>query len=139
MSAYTSIKEAAKSIFGLLSFMVADRFNNIEEIKKAKCPILLIHGRKDELIPVDHAIMLMKACKHCPVSIKLSETMTHNDYDMDEDVLAPIFEFFIKYHLDPGLTGKVYDFHPSLYKVPKLYEGKENDRTFISKIYEKFL
>jgi len=54
MSAFTSIRSVVKGIFGsVLSYMVADRFNNLEEIKKAKCPVLIIHGKKDELIKND--------------------------------------------------------------------------------------
>ena len=30
---------------------MSEHFNNIESIKKAKCPVLIIHGERDELIP----------------------------------------------------------------------------------------
>ena len=50
MSPYTSIKNAAKSILGwasFLGFMVSEKFRNIDAIKKAKCPVLIIHGKND--------------------------------------------------------------------------------------------
>ena len=48
MSPYTSIKNAAKAILGwasFLGFMVAERFRNIDAIKSARCPVLIIHGK----------------------------------------------------------------------------------------------
>lgn len=52
MSAYTSIRAVAKSLVGsLLSFCIADRFNNVENMKRVKCPTFIIHGQKDKLIP----------------------------------------------------------------------------------------
>lgn len=59
MSPYTSIKDVAKSLFGKLSFLVApfvyERFRNIDAIKQAKCPVFLLHGLEDTLIPPSHA------------------------------------------------------------------------------------
>ena len=55
MSAYTSIQAAARSILGwasFLGFIVYEKFKNIEAIKEANCPVFLLHGKKDSLIPV---------------------------------------------------------------------------------------
>jgi len=54
MSAYTIIKDGAKNLFGWSSFMswiVSERFPNIEYIKNAKCPCFFMHGVLDTLIP----------------------------------------------------------------------------------------
>jgi hypothetical protein len=61
MSPYTSIKDAAKSLFGwagFMSFVVFERFRNIDYISKAKCPCFFLHGIQDTLIPFSHSVEL---------------------------------------------------------------------------------
>jgi pimeloyl-ACP methyl ester carboxylesterase len=58
MSPFTSIKDIAKNILGYMSFLstiVYERFRNIDNIKKVTCPVFLLHGQKDTLIPVNHS------------------------------------------------------------------------------------
>ncbi len=56
MTAYLSIREVVGSIAGrLASYMVHERFRNIENIKDVKCPTFLIHGLQDTLIPPTHS------------------------------------------------------------------------------------
>ena len=50
MSAYTSIKSAAKEKFGFLSAIVQEQFDNLSIIGEVKSPIFFIHGRQDNLI-----------------------------------------------------------------------------------------
>lgn len=51
MSAYTSIKSVVKDkAITMISYLVKERFRNIDKISKVKCPVLLIHGKKDTLI-----------------------------------------------------------------------------------------
>ena len=45
ISPYTSLKAATKSYLGsVVSLLVRERFDNLSEIKKIKCPTLIIHG-----------------------------------------------------------------------------------------------
>jgi abhydrolase domain-containing protein 17 len=65
MSAFTSIKEAAKDILGwasFVSFIVEEKFRNIDHIRNVKCPVFIMHGLLDELIPYQHAETLAAAC-----------------------------------------------------------------------------
>ena len=59
MSAYTSIKDVAKTLLGKLSFfltpIVYERFRNIDSIKQVQCPVFFLHGSKDNLIPNTHS------------------------------------------------------------------------------------
>lgn len=59
MSPYTSIKDVAKTFLGKFSFLIAplvyERFRNIDAIKEAKCPVFILHGARDELIPPTQA------------------------------------------------------------------------------------
>ena len=54
MSAYTSIRSVAGDVVGLLRFLVAERFNNLEMIEATTCPTFILHGSVDEVIPVHH-------------------------------------------------------------------------------------
>jgi len=40
-----------------------DKFLNYKKIKMVKCPILLIHGVDDEIVPFDHSVELYDLCK----------------------------------------------------------------------------
>jgi hypothetical protein len=67
MSPFISIKEATKNLFGifssLASFLVEEKFNNLEHIQKSNCPCFILHGAKDSLIPSSHSYELLKKCK----------------------------------------------------------------------------
>lgn len=61
--------------FRILPF---DKFSNLENIKKVKCPILVIHGKADDIIPFAHGEKLFNAA----ISPKLYlwvEEANHND------------------------------------------------------------
>ena len=48
----TSGREMAKELgFRLFSFVAGDSFDNISRIENITCPLLVIHGTKDDLIP----------------------------------------------------------------------------------------
>lgn len=56
MSAYTSIRGVADGLVSVaLSWLVKERFRNIDAIKKIDCPVLLIHGQADKLISFKHS------------------------------------------------------------------------------------
>lgn len=56
MSPFKTLQAAATAVVGsFLSWMLADRFDNIECLRNVKAPVLIIHGQKDELIPCTHA------------------------------------------------------------------------------------
>ena len=96
MSAYTSIKDVSKSLLGKLSYIltpiVIERFKNLDSITEVKCPVFILHGAKDKLIPPSHAYELKKAC---PTICKLvePENMDHNEFDFTRDFISPFQEF----------------------------------------------
>ena len=62
MSPYTTIKEVAKNVVGsFLALMVAEHFNNRDNMKIIRCPVLLIHGEADTIIPSQHSQVLFEA------------------------------------------------------------------------------
>ena len=100
MSPYTSIKNAAKAILGwasFLGFMVQERFRNIDAIKESNCPVLVIHGKQDSLIPHSHAEELYEACNpRQPCYLHMPNKMDHNDLNLESDLIAPMNLFFKK-------------------------------------------
>jgi pimeloyl-ACP methyl ester carboxylesterase len=134
MSAYTSIRAVVRDVIGTVAqYLVAERFQNIEEIKQAKCPVLLLHGEEDKLIWKEHAINLKAACSQTYCELRLSENMTHNDFDFEDDILIPIFEFLEKCEIEIENDGLEYDFPPELYEQPESLKNRENKRSMVAK------
>jgi uncharacterized protein len=57
---YTSLVNLAKEKFGLFlpGIYLKTRFNNMAKINQIECPVLLIHGTEDSLIPARESQML---------------------------------------------------------------------------------
>ena len=68
---------------------------SIDYIKKVTCPTIFIHGQKDPLIPFKETIILKENCD-CPFEVILPINMTHNDFNIDEDIIEPIINFIGK-------------------------------------------
>jgi len=96
ISAFTSIKAVAKNLVGPLNILLKDRFFSSEYIKKVTCPIMLIHGQSDPLIPFSETLKLKDNC-NCPYEVLLPEKMTHNDFDLDLEIIEPIYDFMLKH------------------------------------------
>ena len=121
LSPLKSIKEAIKTMFPKLKIgeviqtIVKERFNNMENISKVTCPILFIHGKKDNLIPPSHSLDLINKCKS-PSKLVSPNTMTHNSFDYIQDVIIHVKNFL-----------KVFtNFSNKAYKV-KIKENIENN------------
>lgn len=96
VAAFSSVREAAKSLVGaLIAGVLAERFPNLSLIGNVSCPTLFIHGEKDSLVPPSHSVALFKQCR----SRKLLITppgMEHNtNLFTDASFLAvPAINFF---------------------------------------------
>jgi fermentation-respiration switch protein FrsA (DUF1100 family) len=56
------------------------KFNNLAKIARVRCPILVMHGRADEVIPFRHGESLLAAA-HEPKSHLWVDGAGHNDFD----------------------------------------------------------
>lgn len=65
LSPFTSIKDVAAFKAGKLSALIRNRFNNLEIIAKVMCPVMIVHGDQDTLVPLDHAKKLAKNLNNC--------------------------------------------------------------------------
>ncbi|TAF11209.1 MAG: alpha/beta hydrolase [Nostocales cyanobacterium] len=62
--------------FPILPF---DKFNNLDKIKNVKCPVLVMHGKLDEVIPFNHSEKLFAAIT-APKLFLGVENASHNDF-----------------------------------------------------------
>lgn len=107
VSAFTSIKSVADNLVGFLKILVRERLESIDYIRNITCPILFIHGQNDHLIPFKETILLKDNCD-CPFQVYLPENITHNDFDIDSDIINPIIRF-IEQHCNIDKTKNEYD------------------------------
>ena len=56
-----------------------DKFNNLDKIKRVNCPVLIMHGKADEIIPVTHGKKLYDAAPS-PKLYLWVEDATHNNF-----------------------------------------------------------
>ena len=61
-------------------------------VAKANCPVFLVHGKQDNLIPVQHSIDLYKACKK-EAYLHMPNDMDHNEFMLETDLVEPIKDF----------------------------------------------
>ena len=88
ISAFTSIKNAA----GNYSPFVEKIFKSIDYIKEVRCPILFIHGIKDNLIPFQHSIDLKSEVEKNNKEVRFEPrpNMDHNNFNLKEDIIDQI-------------------------------------------------
>lgn len=79
-SSFTSVKAMAKQLFPFLPVtgILKTKFDSIHKIEKISCPILLIHGTNDELVPYHHGLELFEKAREPKYFYKV-EAAGHND------------------------------------------------------------
>ena len=89
ISPYKSIKSIKNCFY---SYFLLDIFKSIDIIHKVLCPIIFIHGKKDNLIDFNHSKDLnSKAKKNKNKNdLVLNEEMAHNDFDLEKDIIKQI-------------------------------------------------
>lgn len=138
MSPYTSIRDVAKNIAGSVAqYFVADRFRNIDKMKKVGCSICFLHGKKDKLIPFKHSQDLMEEFeKHIKGKESIishhyfGENMTHNDFHFVHDLINPLKDFFkkTKVELKPADNdeNEFENLPEEVFYAPKTFSNKKN-------------
>lgn len=61
-----------------LPILPFDKFPNLNKIKKVTCPVLIMHGKADEVIPFQHGQKLFAAANEPKLSLWVDEA-SHND------------------------------------------------------------
>ena len=50
----------------------------------------MIHGKKDEIVESKHSLILIKQCGSLKLGFYFPEEMTHNSFQISEDIINPI-------------------------------------------------
>jgi fermentation-respiration switch protein FrsA (DUF1100 family) len=74
-SAFTS----AFRVIVPLPLLPFDKFPNLAKLKKVRCPILVMHGQADQIIPINHGYRLYAAAPEPKLSLWV-EAAGHNDF-----------------------------------------------------------
>ena len=89
---FTSISDIASKRYKIFptKYLVKDRFDNLSKIDKVKSPLLIISGKKDEIVPHKHSICLLKKAKVKKKGVFIDEAIHNNlyDYGIEKDVIA---------------------------------------------------
>lgn len=75
-STFTSVADLAWEMFRAPRFLVSERFDSIDAHRAARRPTLILHGTRDDLIPVEHARRMHAAI---PGSELVTCDAGHND------------------------------------------------------------
>ena len=95
-SPYTSIRDMARSIVGAVGGLILQRWNTADNLKRAGCPILILHAPNDDVIPFRQGESLFNARHYYGAACELftqSSGADHNTFDLASDVIQPSCEF----------------------------------------------
>ena len=119
----------ADNLVGPLKYLLKERLSSKDYIKNVTCPILLVHGQSDPLIPFKETLLLKQICE-CPFEVSLPENMTHNDFDLDEDIIDPINSFIKRNCI---VDYKKNEFKNISEQIKALFEMPEEIKKYIDK------
>lgn len=92
MSTFTSVRSFA-SKYLVPKFLVLDPFDNLAVVRSYRKPLLIIHGRSDNIIPYAHGLKLHRAA---PKSKMITYAAGHNDCPPDWGLFWKDMESFLK-------------------------------------------
>lgn len=93
LSPYTNLKAVASDFVSILAIFFKDRFRNIDRIKNVETPLIIIHGKADQIIKVSHSDKLFEAAKMKNKRLIQPKYMTHNHFRLYDDLINPIKNF----------------------------------------------
>lgn len=123
-----------------MRFMVKDRFNNYERIQNVTCPLLIIHGQKDSLIPYQDSILLTEKTGG-PYELILPQHMNHNDVHIYDDFLEPITNFLKSHQMLNIKTDQKIIIPEDYYLLPDYLKDRNSlsNKDYTSQIVRKVL
>ena len=79
MSSFTSIRDMARRHYPLVPpAVVPDAYPSLRRVRDLRAPLLVIHGDRDEIVPLLHAEALFEAAPD-PKQLHIIEGVGHND------------------------------------------------------------
>ncbi|MGA1864431.1 MAG: alpha/beta hydrolase [bacterium] len=92
MSAFTNTRSFAIK-FLVPGFIVRDPFDNLSVVRSYNGPVLIIHGKHDNIVPYRHAVLLHRAA---PDSKMITYECSHNDCPPNWDTFWNDVESFLR-------------------------------------------
>ncbi len=92
-SPFTSLPELAKRAwpFFPLNLVIADRYRTIDKISGVDVPVLIVHGARDEIIPVAHGRRVYHVANQ-PKQLSILPRAGHNDL-FEQGAWDKVYEF----------------------------------------------
>jgi pimeloyl-ACP methyl ester carboxylesterase len=99
LSAWTSLTDIARSHFPgwLVRLLLKENYNSLEAAKNIKCPVLLIHGSRDQIIPVEQARQLADSFLFPPDYIEIPSA-DHNSLMAYPEVWRSVKKFIDRFN-----------------------------------------
>jgi fermentation-respiration switch protein FrsA (DUF1100 family) len=94
MSCFTSVRAFAPRYLAP-AFLIRDPFDNLSAVRRYPGPVLVIHGRRDEVVPFDHGQELYAAARKAQMFVCEAG---HNDCPPDWEAFWEEVEAFLKTH-----------------------------------------
>ena len=78
-STFTSIRAMARAHYPVIpGRLVPDAYPSLERVRRLACPLLVVHGDRDEIVPLAHGRALFDAAPE-PKDIRVFAGLGHND------------------------------------------------------------
>jgi hypothetical protein len=95
-SPFTSLPDAARVHFPLLPvrLILLDRYPSLEGVREVRCPVLVIAGDRDSVIPLSQSLAIHRAAP-AGAALRVVSGADHNDFALlaGEDLLAAVEGF----------------------------------------------
>ena len=102
---HSPLCSALRVIFNLRWTLPFDKFPNIDRIKNIDCPVYIIHGRRDEVVPFYHAQELYANSKHQYPPYYVDGAGHNNVEKFAHDYMARIKQFLM--HVDDFIAERI--------------------------------
>lgn len=80
VSPFTSARAVAERMgFGSLAWSIGNPFDSLRKMSSIRCPVLIIHGDQDEVIPHDLGVELFERCPSKRKELRTVHGAGHND------------------------------------------------------------
>jgi fermentation-respiration switch protein FrsA (DUF1100 family) len=99
---HSPIMSILRVVFNLRFTLPFDKFPNIDRMPKIECPIFIIHGKRDEIVPFYHAEELYGASKNKYPPYYVDGAGHNNVEKYANDYLIKIRHFI--QHVDEQIT-----------------------------------
>ena len=89
---FTSVVDIGQNKYPIypVKFFTLDKFDNLSKIDRISSPLLIINGKKDEVIPFTHGLQLFQKAKEPKKHVCVDEAMHNNlyEFDIDKEVIS---------------------------------------------------